>query len=146
MVMIMRSVARWTIWYGKDLAKCPCLRFTFDRVAQEPNEQLTHLHLNKMAVILQMSFWNAFYEWKVLYPNLNFTEICSEVSNWQQISIASGNGSSPNRHHYLNRCWSSSWMHVCSTRGKWVKQTFSLINFRAIWRIPVCYIQDYVRI
>ena len=37
-----------------------------------------------------------FREWKVLYFDSNFTEVCSYGSNWQHVSIGSGNGMSPN--------------------------------------------------
>ena len=33
-----------------------------------------------------------FHEWKVLYFDLNFIEMCSQGSNWQQVSIGWGNG------------------------------------------------------
>ena len=63
-----------------------------------------------------------FLEWGCENFDLIFTEICSEGSNWQLITIGSGNGlwpfSAPS--HYLNQCWPSSPIHICSTRGKWV--------------------------
>ena len=48
-------------------------------------------------------FWqttnsNAFFlEWKWYNSDLNFTEICSQESNWHQASIGSGDGLVPNR-------------------------------------------------
>ena len=42
-------------------------------------------------------FQTHFHEWKVLYFDSNFTEICSLVSNWQEVSIGSGNGVAPSR-------------------------------------------------
>ena len=38
-----------------------------------------------------------FHEWKLLYFDSNFTEICSQVSNWQYVCVGSGNGLAPNR-------------------------------------------------
>ena len=38
-----------------------------------------------------------FREWKYLYFDLNFSEICSEGANWQQPSIALDNDSAPSR-------------------------------------------------
>ena len=40
-------------------------------------QHLTHLPLDKMAAISQMTFSNAFHEWKILCVDSNFTEICS---------------------------------------------------------------------
>ena len=36
-------------------------------------------------------------EWKVLYFDSNFTDVCSYGSNWQKISIGLGNGLAQNR-------------------------------------------------
>ena len=38
-----------------------------------------------------------FLEWKLLYFKLNFTEVCSQGSNWQYASIGSDNGWVPIR-------------------------------------------------
>ena len=38
-----------------------------------------------------------FREWKVLYFDKNFTEICSKGFNWQQTSTGLDNGLAPNR-------------------------------------------------
>ena len=38
-----------------------------------------------------------FHEWKVLYFDKNFTEVCSQWSNWQYPSIGLENGLVPNR-------------------------------------------------
>ena len=38
-----------------------------------------------------------FHEWKVLYFDSNFTDICSKGSNWQSPSIGLDNGLAPNR-------------------------------------------------
>ena len=38
-----------------------------------------------------------FFEWKWQNPDSNFTEMYSQVSGWQQVSIGSDNGLAPNR-------------------------------------------------
>ena len=38
-----------------------------------------------------------FHEWKVLYFDSNFTEVCSWKSNWQNVGIGSGSCMAPNR-------------------------------------------------
>ena len=30
--------------------------------------------------------------------------------------------------HYLNQCWPSSLMHICGTRGRWVKTSFECVQ------------------
>ena len=37
-----------------------------------------------------------FREWKVLYFDYNFTEVCSWESNWQYPNISLNNGLAPN--------------------------------------------------
>ena len=59
--------------------------------------KLTHLPLDKMAIILQTTFSKAFSWTKSLYFFSNFTEVYSQGSNWQWVSIGSGNGLSPVR-------------------------------------------------
>ena len=58
---------------------------------------LSSLPLDKMKAISRMTFWNVFHERKVLHFDLNLTEICSEGSSWQWVSIGAGNGLAPNR-------------------------------------------------
>ena len=58
---------------------------------------LTHWGLDKMAAISQTTFQMHFLEWKCLNFNWNFTEVCSQGSNWQFSSIGSDNGLAPNR-------------------------------------------------
>ena len=55
---------------------------------------LTHLPLDKMAATSQMTVSNAFSWMKISIFRSNFTEICSEESNWQ---FGSGNGLAPYR-------------------------------------------------
>ena len=38
-----------------------------------------------------------FHEWKVLYFDSNFNEVCLYESDWQYVSMGSGNGLAPNR-------------------------------------------------
>ena len=46
-----------------------------------------------MAAVLQTIYIPMnFREWKDLYFDLNFTEVCRYGSNWQYVSIGSGNG------------------------------------------------------
>ena len=42
-------------------------------------------------------FQSHFDEWNFFYFNSNFTEVCSQGSNWQQGSIGSDNGLAPDR-------------------------------------------------
>ena len=38
-----------------------------------------------------------FREWKILYFDYNFNDVCSQGSNWQSSSISLDNGLAPNR-------------------------------------------------
>ena len=42
------------------------------------------------------ALWNALF-WRVLHFYLNLTKVCLRGSNWQQVSIGSGDGLGPNR-------------------------------------------------
>ena len=44
---------------------------------------LTHLPLEKWPPFRRRHFYMHFHEWKVLYFDSNFTEVCSWGSNWQ---------------------------------------------------------------
>ena len=46
-----------------------------------------------------------FHEWKVLYFDSNFTEVCFLGPNWQKVIITSGNGLAPNRRQAIT--WSN---------------------------------------
>ena len=46
-----------------------------------------------------------FAEWKCLNLDENFTEICSQGSNWQYANIGSDNGLAPNRRQAI--IWSN---------------------------------------
>ena len=58
---------------------------------------LTHLPLDKMVAISQTIFSHAFSWMKHLYFDYNFTDVCSQGSNWQSSSIGLDNGLAPNR-------------------------------------------------
>ena len=47
-----------------------------------------------------------FLEWKVWYFDSNFTEVCSKGSNWQEVSIGSGDGLALNRWQAIT--WSNA--------------------------------------
>ena len=48
--------------------------------------------------VLQTKFPNAYYfNRKVLYLDWNFTEVVPKVSNWQSVTIGTGNGLAPKR-------------------------------------------------
>ena len=59
--------------------------------------ELTHWGWDKMVAILQTTFWMHFLEWKSLYFNSNFTEMCSQQPKCQYAGIGSENGVVPNR-------------------------------------------------
>ena len=69
---------------------------------------LTHLGRDKIATILQTTFLNAFSWIKILEFrfHLNFIEVCSLGSNWQQVSIGSDNGLVLNRQQTI--IWTKS--------------------------------------
>ena len=63
--------------------------------SQEISFHLEHFPKNKMATISHIQIH--FHEWKVLYLDSNLTKIRSQGSNWQWVSIGSGNGLALNR-------------------------------------------------
>ena len=71
----------------------------------------THLPLDKMAAILQMTFSIVFSWMKILYFDSNFTEVCSQGSSWHYYSIGSGNGLAPNRQQAI------TWTNVDPVHG-----------------------------
>ena len=58
---------------------------------------LTHFPRTKWLPFRRRRLCMHFHEWKVLYFDLNFNEVCSSGSNWQYTSVCSGNGLAPNR-------------------------------------------------
>ena len=81
----------------------------------------THFPLDKMAAISQTIFSDAFLEWKVLYFDYTFTEVCSQGSNLQWTSIGSDNILAPKRRQAI--IWTNAdpihW-HTSVIRGRWV--------------------------
>ena len=73
--------------------------------------ELTHLPpWTKWPPFYRQYFQMHFHEWKVLYFDLNFTEVFSQVSNWQWPSIGSDNGLAPNRRQAI--IWTNAeWIH-----------------------------------
>ena len=58
---------------------------------------LTHWAETKWARFSRWYFQMHFLEWKCLNSDYNFTEVCSQMSNWQYPSIGSDNDLAPNR-------------------------------------------------
>ena len=58
---------------------------------------LTHWGRDKMAGILQMTLSNAFSWMEILNFDWNFTEVCSQGSNYLYSNIGSDNGLAPTR-------------------------------------------------
>ena len=112
-------------WFRKWLGAVRQQAITWTTVDQDlqrhmvslgPNE-LTHLPLNKMAVISQ-HFQMHFHEWKILYFDKNFTEVCSSGSNWQYCSIGLHNGLAPNRRQAI--IWTNADpIHWCIYTALW---------------------------
>ena len=77
------------------------------------NINSTHLSLDKMAAISHTTFSSAFLWMKSFVFWLAFLSVLVQLSDgmaanrWQAIT--------------LNQCWSCLLMHMCSTRGIWVK-------------------------
>ena len=68
---------------------------------REANGCLTNLHLGKKAAISQTIVSDAFSWMKNLYFDYNFTDVCSEGSNWQWPSIGLDNGLASKRRHAI---------------------------------------------
>ena len=102
---------------------------------------LTYLPLHKMAAISRRHFQMHFHEWKVLYSDSKFIEVCSYGSKWQEVSVGSGNGLAPNRRQAI--IWTnapSSLTHICGIRARWVN--LSLTESKWQWKfewIPIKY-------
>ena len=80
-----------------------------------------------------------FYEWKVFHFNSHFTEVCSSGSNWQKVSIGSGNGLAPVRRQAIT--WTNAdpvhWRIYAALGGdelKWSLDYKELIKrLRCMW-------------
>ena len=57
-------------------------------------------------IYLQAQFEMHFREWKMLYFEKYFTDICSQGFNWQSSSIGTDNGLMPNRQQAI--IWTSA--------------------------------------
>ena len=71
---------------------------------------LTHWGSNGMVTIFRWHFNIHFLEWKLLYPNLNFIDVCPLGSNGQYVNIGSCEWlvAYSELSHYLHQCWPSS--------------------------------------
>ena len=63
--------------------------------------------LDEMAAVSQTTYSSAFLWMKSFYFDSNFTEVCSQGSNWQHISIGSGNSLAPNRQQAIT--WTNAY-------------------------------------
>ena len=64
--------------------------FSFDHL-------LTHRHEAKWLLLSRRHFQMHFREWKYMNFDYDFTEVCSQRSNWQYSSMGSDNGLAPSR-------------------------------------------------
>ena len=90
---------------------------------------LTHPPWTKWPTFRRPHFQMHFHGRNVLYFDSNFIDVRSQGSNWQYVSIGSGNCLEPKQatSHYLDQCQPSSPIHICSTRGTRVK-VFECMN------------------
>ena len=88
-------------------------------------QNLLHLGLNKLAHILQTTFWTAFC-WHKCCSLIQIFVKSSSTFRWWYVSIGSGNSLMPNRQtcHSLNQWCSHSLMHICITSPQWVEPSF----------------------
>ena len=69
----------------------------------------TPYHLSSMNIEFHLWYDNyrrhfqIYLQWKCLYFNYNFTEVCSQGSNWLYVSTGSGNGLAPNRRETITQ-------------------------------------------
>ena len=75
-------------------------------------DELIHLYsiyLSSMNIEFHLGYENyrrhfqIYLQWKCLNFNYNFTEVCSQGSNWLKVSTGSGNGLTPNRRETITR-------------------------------------------
>ena len=87
------------------------------------HNELTHLHLDKMAIVSQTTFSNAFlwmitheyglkFHWS-LFPRVQSTILQHWVRWWLGADQATS--------HYLNQWWPIPPTYICSTGERWVK-------------------------
>ena len=77
-------------------------------------------------------------EWKILYFDYNFTDVCSQGSNWQSSSIGLDNGLAPNRWQAI--IWTNAdpnnWRIYATLGGVELTQMFIVIvckSFSTVW-------------
>ena len=80
----------------------------------------THRGQDKMANILQMTFWSALSYWKCLNFDQNSTELPCLGSNLQHV-FRLWFGTEEATSHYLNHWWLSLLMHISLNRPQWVE-------------------------
>ena len=90
---------------------------------------LTHLPWAKWLLFRRRHFQMHFYEWKLLYFDLNFTEVLPEgpIDNKPalvQVMAWHRTGSKPSPEPISQ----SSLGHICGTRGRWVNESLLLFN------------------
>ena len=84
---------------------------------------LTHLPLDKMAAISQMTFsttfsWmRSFVFWFQFHWRFFLSVQLTKSHHWFREWLGTEQATS----HYLKHCWPSSLTHICGTRGRWVK-------------------------
>ena len=73
-----------------------------------------------------------YHEWKVLYFDLNFTGVCSQVSNWQYLSIGLDKGLAPNKRQAI--IWTNAdpirWRIYAAQGGDALRRLDTLIDTR----------------
>ena len=84
-------------------------------------------HLPGMAAISQMTFSIAFSGMKIISLKFVPKGPIDNKSALVQVMVGAKQVTS----HYLNQCWPSSLMHICGTRGRWVKLEVVLTAFWA---------------
>ena len=83
------------------------------------------LYIFGIKVFLIFESFNVIFVMKKSNFDGNFTEVCSQESNWQWPSIGSDIGLAPS--HYLSQCSSDLLTHICGTKGR-------RVNFRMVTR------------
>ena len=81
-----------------------------------------------------------FHQWKLLNFKWNIIEICSLGSNWQQTTIGSDNGLSPNRRQAI--IWINDgllYRRIYVTRLQWVKLGF----YDKYWYVILCFLMRF---
>ena len=100
-----------------------------------------------MAAISQTIFLMHFREWKVLYFDSNFTEVCPQGSNRQSSSIGFDNGLAPNRRQAI--IWTNAepinWRIYATLGGDELTQMFIVSvckSLSTVWAPKSCIHQE----